>query len=128
MVFDQNPDGGPGNVFRKNILYQDVSSFSLGEGFVTVRIMHYGSMDEFTSFGSEYEFDSNCYYNPNRAILIDFFATSGGGVYTLPEFQGAHGQDMNSVETDPLFLDLGAGDYRVEAGSPCAGMGAHAGR
>ena len=56
------------------------------------------------------------------------FGTKGGD-YSLSAWQalGGFGYDANSLVADPQFVSPGTGDLHLQAGSPCAGMGANAG-
>ncbi len=76
----------------------------------------------------------NCYFNPNVPVSLNLGAASSAGnagplgdEYTLAEWQVEYGFDVNAVEADPLFTDIGNDDFHLMAGSPCAGMGVFSG-
>ena len=76
------------------------------------------------------KYENNCYYNPNKAVQFNIAAGFNykkeygeGGSYSLKQWQKRYGFDSNSFEADPLFMDAGSGDFRLQSGSACKNMG-----
>lgn len=67
-------------------------------------------------------FDGNCYHN----ITEYLFSTVDGTITDFAAWKSFTGQDANSQEADPLLTNPGAGDFTLQATSPCrkAGRGA----
>ncbi len=59
------------------------------------------------------EADNNLYYAPNvdsGLFQIEGNFQTGGTTYNLADWQAATGNDLNSIETDPLLLDIDGPD------------------
>ncbi len=66
--------------------------------------------------------DNNCYWQTKGDMLMWL----GGKAYTpseLEQYRADTGHDKQSVLADPLFVDAAAGDYRLQANSPCPNAG-----
>ena len=67
-------------------------------------------------------FDNNVYYATGS--LTRFAWDSAHGNYTdLADWKLDTGQDPNSLEQDPLFVDWEGGDYRIYDDSPAIELG-----
>lgn len=71
--------------------------------------------------------DRNCIHNATEVADLD-----GVGYTTLADWQAFVGDqgnspDANSIDTDPLLTDPGAGDFTPASTSPCDGAGIGAG-
>jgi hypothetical protein len=121
------PGNGEPNTFRRNILYQTATAFTVTDGLVTMRLSHWGTDSRFSTARSGDVFDYNCYFNPNLAIRISYYGGNNdqGGVYTLAQFK-AIGKDTNSLEANPGFLNIAGNDFHTAAVSPCADRGVYA--
>ncbi|MHC4739674.1 MAG: InlB B-repeat-containing protein [Planctomycetota bacterium] len=125
--------GDPCNiVFRNNIVYDTATSYSSERGIVDIGcymtdVLYFLTVPELT-------FTKNCYYNPNIAAQFNIAAGfnykpdyAEGGQYNLADWRSTFGYDTTSIEADPLFVDAGNGDFRLQPCSPCANMGVYAG-
>ena len=122
------PDDPTGIVYRNNIVYDTASSYSKYSG--TIVIDNYLQDDLYDEVVAALSFSNNCYYNPNTACKFNLAANgdaSGGGEFTLSEWQTEYGYDLSSLEADPCFVDAENGDFRLQRCSPCANMGVYAG-
>ncbi len=91
-------------------------------------IWRYGSDQEFTD-GIGLVSDNNCFYKVSGDQEISYFSDGGsfgdlGDVYSLAEFKSILGFELNSIETDPLFINAAAGDYRLMDSSACKAIDA----
>ncbi|MHC4738713.1 MAG: right-handed parallel beta-helix repeat-containing protein, partial [Planctomycetota bacterium] len=123
-VNEDFPDDPTGIVYRSNIVYDTTASY--GTWGATIIIDNYLQDDLYDEVVAALSFSNNCYYNPNRACKFNFAAAgwaSGGGEFTLSEWETEYGYDSNSVEDDPCFVDAANGDFSLQSGSPAAGMG-----
>jgi len=119
-------------VYRNNIAYDIAASYGSENGIVDVGcymtdVLYYLTLGEL-------HFHKNCYYNPNRSAQFNIAAGfnykpeyAEGGQYSFSQWQSIYGYDLDSVETDPLFIDAEGDDFRLQACSPCANMGVYAG-
>lgn len=62
--------------------------------------------------------DHNIYYHALGGINIDIISTSLTATRTLAQWQSNETQDVNSVESDPLFTNPASDDFTLQAGSP----------
>jgi len=70
--------------------------------------------------GQPTDFDHDCTFTTGSS----FASWDGpGDLTTLEEFQAATGLETNAVFGAPDFTAAGAGDYTLQAGSPCVDMG-----
>jgi hypothetical protein len=119
---------GQPNTMRRNIVYQTATGFIMGDGQVTVRLSHYGADSEYQAGVSGDVFDFNCYFNPNLAVRFSYYGgspTSTGGIFSLAQMK-AIGKEQNSVEANPMFMNIAGNDFRTQAGSACSAMGVYA--
>ncbi|MHC4738428.1 MAG: right-handed parallel beta-helix repeat-containing protein [Planctomycetota bacterium] len=119
-------------VYRNNIAYDIAASYGSENGMVDVGcymtdVLYYLTLPEM-------HFHKNCYYNPNRSAQFNIAAGfnykpeyAEGGQYSFSQWQSIYGYDLDSVETDPLFIDAENDDFRLQPCSPCANMGVYAG-
>ncbi|MHC4739603.1 MAG: PA14 domain-containing protein, partial [Planctomycetota bacterium] len=121
------PDDPTNINFNNNIIYStDVEKIHLNQYMTDV--LYYIMLDEYHS-------NYNCYYNPNLTPHEFRFASawneqpdySEGGLYSYSQWQTNFGWDLNSTESDPLFVDAPNGDFHLQGGSPAAGMGMYPG-
>lgn len=71
--------------------------------------------------------DRNCIYNATKVAVInatDYTTLADWQAYADDE---GTSPDANSISTDPLLTDPGAGDFSLQTGSPCIHAGAGAG-
>jgi hypothetical protein len=66
-------------------------------------------------FGGEFISDYNLFNVEKSGFLNDYSS--------LPLWSGSTGQDNNSLVTDPLFINIEGGDFRVKPNSPCINKG-----
>jgi parallel beta-helix repeat protein len=59
--------------------------------------------------------DYNIFWNSTSRVPIRYNLTNYA---TIAAFTAATGQDANSTQADPLFVDPTEGDFRLQAGSP----------
>lgn len=99
------------NTIRRNIFYATPTSWS---GFGIVRYNNDGSDTQYNTAIVQDLWENNCYFNPNIAPIIAYFAGggAGGGNFTLAQFQ-ALGQDAGSVVADPQFTNIATRDFHV---------------
>ena len=45
--------------------------------------------------------------------------------HNITDVQTLFGQEANSIIANPLFVNAAAGDFRLQAGSPCSTMGVY---
>ncbi len=129
---DQFPDDPQNIVFRKNIVCDTRSKYSDEHGIVTIGT--YMNDETYRATVPELTFRQNCYYNPNTPV--QFNMASGfnykddyreGGVFSLEQWRQAYGYDQDSIEGEPMFVDVPSEDFRLKDGSPCKEMGMFAG-
>jgi hypothetical protein len=67
--------------------------------------------------------DNNCWYQAgaNRIYCEDL--GEANTVTLFSSYQSLSGKDAHSRATDPLFVNIGARDFRLQAGSPCVDTG-----
>lgn len=66
--------------------------------------------------------ERNCYYS----FGVHFYTSDVDGNRTFASYQGAYPtQDVNSVNSDPLFTNAAAGDFTLQGGSPAIDLGRH---
>jgi len=114
----------PGNIiFRRNIVYDQTSSYSAERGIVTIGTYMPDAVYEITA--RELKFERNCYFNPNTGIQFNIAAGFNykdrhvkGSTYSLSEWQRVYGFDADSLETDPMFTNPEEGDFTLTADSP----------
>ena len=106
---DDTWDDLNGNVYQFNIMY-DLTTRRDKERR-PIQLSAYMSDDLYLESIDGFQFDSNCYFNPNMSMLFGF-AEEGdvwgdlGGAYSLDEWQSTYGWDLNSYEVDPDFADV----------------------
>jgi hypothetical protein len=117
------PDDPRNIVFRNNIIYDTISSYSRERGIVTIGT--YMSDEIYDIVVTQMKFDENYYYNPNGAVRFNIAAGFNykdgyrkGDMYSLPEWQNTFKYDAGSLEADPLFVRPTNGDFRLRAESP----------
>lgn len=71
--------------------------------------------------GAFTSFDGNCLYQSGGTRR---FSVNGSNYTSLGDFQSAF-PATNNVESDPMFVDVGGGDFRLQGGSPAAGKGCY---
>jgi len=72
-------------------------------------------------------FDYNLFFAGGKKKIIEVYGLDHAENLvkgaTLAEWQSNSGQDAHSIHADPLFVDLEAGDFRLQPGSPALGAG-----
>ena len=102
-----------GSTYRDNIVYLRAGAHA-NIPLVSRAASAYTSTSEFTM-------DYNHYYDANGTPT---WTNEGSTQPSLTLWREATGKDMNSTEGNPLFVNEGTGDYRLQAGSPAsAGVG-----
>jgi parallel beta-helix repeat protein len=66
-------------------------------------------------FGGAFVSDYNLFNVEKSGFLNDYS--------TLPVWSGSTGQDNHSLVTDPIFINISGGDFRVKPNSPCINKG-----
>ena len=101
---------------RRNILYNSDYSF-----------WRYGSDEQYNE-GIGLNTSKNCFYQSSGNQVFDYFSNDNNGVlggeYSLLGFQNLLGQDLNSIESDPQFVNPAQGNYRLSDDSACKTLGA----
>jgi len=127
---DQSPGPVRDISFNNNIVYAGTTRNDQQKDIVN--IWTHIPNELYNLLVPELEFNNNCYYNPNMPVQFDFGGGfnnkpeySLGGTYSLAQWQGEYGYDADSIEADPLFIAPEQDDFRLKAGSPCAGMGVY---
>ena len=122
------PDDPKNIVFRNNIVYDTRDNYSQERG--TVSIGTYISDELYRIILRELRFENNCYYNPGNSaqfnIAAGFNYKKGygeGGSYSLKQWQNKYEYDLNSYESDPMFIDATSGNFRLQPGSVCKNTG-----
>jgi len=114
-VYPLYPEGGvtqPSNItIKNNIIMNDGSVDSPKD------------MDFDQSVGSTVICDYNLVYNANRAINIQIGTTN----YSWATYKLVSSQDSHSINSNPLFVNAGSEDYRLQAGSPAINAGVNVG-
>lgn len=126
-----NMNGGSENVIRNNILGPIHGKDGTGDGYLNCADKEWGPKGNSFTRNLLY-FDSTNLVNAawpaglmrcssnlywNFAGRPFFFAGKSFAAWQ------ATGQDAGSLAADPLFVDPGAGDYRLKDGSPAAAIG-----
>jgi hypothetical protein len=125
-------------VFRNNIVYETRSTNDIFNNRSTMIFSTYGSDFELGLLRPELHIDRNCYYNASSggSPYFNWFGCNSascgtvpgatylqGGGYGLSGWQ-SQGFDINSVNSDPQFIDLANGNFKPGNSSPCKSMGA----
>lgn len=128
---DDFPNDPSNIIFRNNIIYDTHQSYSMERAIVIVGT--YMSDELYDIIVPELTFTNNCYYHP--VLTIQFNIAAGwndhpgyeeGDQYLLPDWQSTFGYDVDSINADPMFVDLAGGDFHLQPGSPAAAMGVYA--
>ena len=122
--FGSSIEGYP-NYFVGNVIDQSYFGFSLnGAGYdilrnnIITRSTFYALRFGSAAVAANVDSDYNCFYQtPEHVVNV-----VSDQPYTFSEWQEA-GQDVNSIDSDPLFTDPDNRDYTLQAGSPCIGAG-----
>jgi len=126
-------DGGPWPglediVFRANVVVDLTEDYNSDRLFVNLN--SYMSDELYLALEPAISFEENCYHNPGTDLSFGFAGAENfgalGGYHDLVGWQQEHGYDTTSQAADPLVADPAALDFALAAGSPCAGLGAHA--
>jgi len=131
------PDGDlvSENCLFANMTYGSYCDWSDGNG-VFLNCTFYGN--KYATYGGSYRI-TNCviyadaglqsgayaYFNATTSLRADYnliFVTNGAKVAkagsdyaTLSDWQGYNSQDLNSLDSDPLFADPAAGEYHLKS-------------
>lgn len=114
-AYTQKPDTrsfmlGPGeDVLFKNNISQNA--------FFSSQVGNY-HLEHYFGTSSSPRLDYNAFYVPGL-----FFQYKGSAYTTFSAYQGASGQDQNSITLDPLFTNAAAGDFTLQSTSPCIDRG-----
>ncbi|MBI5467486.1 MAG: right-handed parallel beta-helix repeat-containing protein [Candidatus Kerfeldbacteria bacterium] len=100
-----NTEGPPADTYTNNI-------FSYGGSQVF-------GYDQWRA--SRYAGNYNLFFNRNGAL--SFGTVNGVSNTTLAQWRSATGDDANSLNTDPLMTNPGAGDFTIASTSPARGAG-----
>ena len=129
---EEFPDDPKNIIFRNNILYDTRAKYSNERGVVVVGT--YMNDETYRATVPELTFKQNCYYNPNGPV--QFNMASGfnykddyreGAVFSIKQWQKTYGYDEDSIEADPMFIDISKALFQLKDSSPCKEMGAYAG-
>jgi hypothetical protein len=63
--------------------------------------------------------DYNCFYPSTLRFRRNRWATGDTAYNSLALWQAGTGLDQHSISADPLFVNAAAGDFHLQAGSPC---------
>ena len=114
---------------NKNISYKNNIIYRKGDQMINFG--QYMTDAEYTAVVPEIKFENNCYFSPNGQPTFGFGSANGGtrgvlgSIFSLAQWRSSpFFNDINSVVADPLFVNAGAGDFRLQPGSPCSAMGA----
>ena len=126
------PDDPKNIVFRNNILYDSRDKYSNEHGIVVVGT--YMNDETYRATVPELTFEQNCYYNPNGPVQLNMASGFNykddyreGGVFSLRQWQKAYGYDEDSIEAEPLFVDVLKVDLLQTDDSPCKDWGTFGG-
>jgi len=123
------PDDPRNIVFTNNAVYDIRPRYSNEHGIVVVGT--YMNDETYRATMPELTFKQNCYYNHSGPV--QFNMASGfnykdgyreGEVSSLEQWRHLYGYDKDSIEADPMFMDVHRGLFQLKGGSPCKGMGA----
>lgn len=125
------PDDPKCIVFRNNVVYDNRPKYSNEHGIVVVGT--YMNDETYRATIPELKFKQNCYYNPNRPVRFNMASGFNykddygeGGVFSLKQWQKTYGYDKDSIEADPMFIDISEAFFQLRDSSPCKDMGAYA--
>jgi hypothetical protein len=123
-------DNGPKNIsYKDNIIYDTyLNDYIQDRNFIDIGTYQSDSM--YNLLIPEINFSNNCYYNPSQVIRFCLFCAGGGyGVlgtyYNLSTWKSLMNQDLNSIEANPLFVNITNLNFNLQSGSPCKTMGAN---
>lgn len=136
IEFNTLVDSGIGlNAGSNNGSYNGL--FGLGAKQTTIRHnVLYNSDYSFWRYGSDVQYNEgigltayrNCFHQTAGSQVFDYFSNEGRGAlgdnYTLSGFQNVVGQDLNSIEADPQFVNAAQDNYRLSDDSACKTLGA----
>lgn len=114
-----------------------LDGYGLGAKLTTVKNnIFYDTEYNIWPYGADQDFidgvgltsDNNCFHQTGSTQSIGYFSNAGsfgdlGDDYPLERFKTEVGFDINSVEFEPVFIDVAASDYRLAHDSPCQEMG-----
>jgi parallel beta-helix repeat protein len=100
-------------ILKNNIVMNDGSS-----GSYTGSDMHFNHLADATVVS-----DNNLVYNANRTVKINVKGTD----YTWFEYVALEGNDQNSLNVNPLFVDPSNGNFNLKFNSPAINAGADVG-
>lgn len=110
-------DGPVGHQFFNNVFVHQDAGLYLYSGGTTTTVDDY--LGQYTAY-------NNLYFGNTADIHLRPNWSGGptaGVPYTLLEFQSQFDEEMNSISTDPRFVDPPS-DLHLSSGSPAAGAGA----
>jgi hypothetical protein len=129
---DEFPEDPKNIVFRNNVVYDTRAKYSNEHAILVVGA--YMDDETYRATIPELKFKQNCYYNPNGPVQFNMAAGFNykydyreGGVFSLKQWQESYGYDEDSIEADPMFVDVSKESFRLKDSSPCKNMGAYAG-
>ena len=108
---------GSGLIFPDNQSYNNIwGTYNLYNNIVT-NSGHGANIATLAADNAKYSFDYNYYYN----LRINF--GYAGVVRTFAEWKTLVADDAHSYMTNPLYVNQGTRDYRLQAGSPARTAG-----
>lgn len=113
-----------------NLLTSDFEFYNnvfVNNSFIYYLSNNNGTTMNISFFLPMYSSDNNIYYNTTSAFVHfhpDYTGNVDSGTnYTLAQFQGNFSRDLNSISSDPQFVDILGGNYLLKSGSPAIGAG-----
>ena len=113
-----------GNTIENNIFWDD-HGFSYDGATYAMTVDLYHSQVPWASGTANGNVVRNNVFSGAQTLLLVIHNLTPNQPYTLAQAQSTFAGWAGNLQADPLFVDESAGDVRLQAGTPAAGMGAY---
>lgn len=125
ILYQNGPDGGDGIKVQDErahsfALYNNTIVGNSGDGISIDAALTTGDIRNNIAVGNGL---FGLKLTPDETISRDYNDLFNNGSDGTKNFDGHHGPGKNSISADPLFVNAVAGDFHLQAGSPCLNTG-----